>query len=53
MTFIIHDRGKDEQPEYDLTEEQEAELEEAAAELDRGEYVDWDDVREAFLRRHQ
>ena len=52
MTYIIRDKGKDE-PEYDLTEEQEAELEEAIAEIERGDYVDWDDVREAFLRRHQ
>lgn len=43
----------DTEPEYDLTEEQEAELEDRIAEIERGEYVDWDDVREAFLRRHQ
>jgi predicted transcriptional regulator len=51
--YIIRDKGRDDEPQYDLTEEQEAELEEAIAELERGEYVDWDDVREAFLRRHQ
>ena len=54
MTHVIRDRGRaDEAEQYDLTEEQEAELEEAIAELERGEYVDWDDVREEFLRRHQ
>ena len=54
MTYIIRDRGKgDEAEEYDLTEEQEAELEESIAEIERGEYVEWDNVREAFLRRHQ
>lgn len=54
MTHVIRDRGKaDEVEQYDLTEEQEAELEEAIAEIERGEYVDWDDVREGFLRRHQ
>ncbi len=52
MTYIIRDKGRDE-PKYDLTEEQEAELEEAIAELERGEYVDWDEVREAFLNRHK
>jgi hypothetical protein len=48
--YIIHDRGKDE-PEYDLTEEQEAELEEAAAELERGEWVDGDWVQQELRRR--
>ena len=53
MPYEIRDKGDEKPEEYDLTEEQEAELEAAIAELERGEYVDWDDVREAFLRRHQ
>jgi hypothetical protein len=50
VTYIIRDRGKDE-PEYDLTEEQEAELEEAIAELERGEWVDGDWVQQELRRR--
>ena len=41
------------EPEIHLTPEQLAELDEAIAEADRGEYVDWDDIREEWLRRHQ
>lgn len=37
--------------EYDLTEEQEAQLEEAIAEIERGDWVDWDDKEEWRLRR--
>ena len=52
MRSILPDRGKaDEEEQYDLTEEQEAEIEESIAEIERGECVDWDDVREKFLRR--
>ena len=50
MTFIIRDKGRDE-PEYDLTEEQEAELEEAMAEIERGEWVDGDWVQQELRRR--
>jgi len=54
MTNVIRDREEaDDTEQYDLTEEQEAELEDRIAEIERGEYVDWDDVREGFLRRHQ
>ena len=52
MTYIIRDRDKaDDAEPYDITEEQEAELEAAIAEIERGEFVDWDDIRETFLRR--
>ena len=54
MTNVIRDREEaDDTEQYDLTEEQEAELEDRIAEIERGEYVDWDDVREGFLLRHQ
>jgi hypothetical protein len=52
MTFIIRDKGKDEDVHVP-TPEEEAMLEESIAQLERGEYVDWDEVREAFLRRHR
>ncbi|HEY0370427.1 MAG TPA: hypothetical protein VGD79_00390 [Thermoanaerobaculia bacterium] len=42
-----------EEPVYDLTEEEEAELEDRMREIERGEYVDWDDIREERLRRRQ
>ena len=52
MPYEIRDKGRDEKPEeYDLTEEQEAELEEAIAELERGEYVDGDWVQQELRRR--
>jgi predicted transcriptional regulator len=53
VTYIIHDRGKEEREPLDLTEEEEAEIEAGFAEIERGEYVDWDDVREAFLSRNR
>ena len=56
MTFIIRDRGKaeDEVEEvYTPTPEEAADIEAGFAEIERGEYVDWDDVREEFLRRHR
>ena len=37
--------------EYDLTEEEEAELEEAAAEIERGEWIDGDVVQQELRRR--
>jgi len=37
--------------EYDLTEEEEAELEEAMAEIERGEWVDGDVVQQELRRR--
>lgn len=37
--------------EYDLTEEQEAELEERIAEIERGEWVDGDWVQQELRRR--
>ena len=52
MTFIIRDKGRDEDVHVP-TPEAEAEIEAGIAELERGESVDWDEVREAFLRRHQ
>jgi len=51
MTYIIRDRGKDEPEPYDLTEEQEAELEERMAEIERGEWVDGDAVQQELRRR--
>ena len=52
MPYEIRDKGRDEKPEeYDLTEEQEAELEERMAEMDRGEWIDGDWVQEELRRR--
>ena len=52
MRSILPDRGKaDEEEQYDLTEEQEAELEEAIAEIERGEWVDGDWVQQELRRR--
>lgn len=42
-----------EEPQYDLTEEEEAELEDRIAEIRRGEYVDWDDIREERKNRNK
>lgn len=56
MTYIIRDRGKGDEAEQDVyipTPEEEAMLEESIAEIERGEYVDWDEVREEFLRRNR
>ena len=50
MTYIIRDKGRDE-PEYDLTEEQEAELEDRIAEIERGEWIDGDWVQQELRRR--
>ncbi|HYC87612.1 MAG TPA: hypothetical protein VEO54_00245 [Thermoanaerobaculia bacterium] len=50
MPFIIRDKGRDE-PEYDLTEEQEAELEDRIAEIERGEWIDGDWVQQELRRR--
>ncbi|HVG22669.1 MAG TPA: hypothetical protein VND45_00825 [Thermoanaerobaculia bacterium] len=55
MPYIIRDRGTsdEEQDVYVPTAEEEAMLEQSIAEIERGEYVDWDEVREDFLRRHR
>ncbi|MFN8634067.1 MAG: hypothetical protein U0893_09445 [Chloroflexota bacterium] len=45
-------RVLDDETPFHLTPEMEAELEEAAARLDRGEYVTWEEAR-ARLRRLQ
>lgn len=47
MTFEIRDRGRAEEAEevYIPTAEEEADIEAGFAEIERGEYVDWDDVR--------
>ncbi|HEX6083819.1 MAG TPA: hypothetical protein VF266_04795 [Thermoanaerobaculia bacterium] len=50
MTYIIRDKERDE-PEYDLTEEQEAELEDRMAEIERGEWIDGDWVQQELRRR--
>ena len=50
MTYINRDKEKDE-PEYDLTEEQEAELEARIAEMERGEWIDGDWVQQELRRR--
>lgn len=42
---------KTDEPVYDLTEEEEAELEEAVAEIERGEWVDGDWVLQELRRR--
>lgn len=46
-------RKKEPEPveEYDLTEEEEAELEEAMAEIKRGEWIDGDVVQQELRRR--
>lgn len=52
--MIIRDKSKDEE-EVELTAEEEAELDEAVAELERGEYVTAEEslreVREILYRR--
>ncbi|HEX8409219.1 MAG TPA: hypothetical protein VF883_10155 [Thermoanaerobaculia bacterium] len=55
MTHVIRDRGKEDEAEevYIPTAEEEADIEAGFAEIERGEYVDWDDVREEFLRRNR
>jgi hypothetical protein len=52
MTNVRTKEPEHVEDEYDLTEEEEAELEESMAQIERGEYVDWDDIREE-RRRHQ
>lgn len=52
MTHVIRDRGTaDEVEEFDLTEEEEAELEDRKAEIDRGEWIDGDWVQQELRRR--
>ncbi|HUR82091.1 MAG TPA: hypothetical protein VM733_15100 [Thermoanaerobaculia bacterium] len=52
MPSELRDKGRDEKPpEYDLTEEEEAELEERMAEMDRGEWIDGDWVQQELRRR--
>jgi hypothetical protein len=51
VTYIIRDRGKDEREPLDLTEEEEAELEDRKAEIDRGEWIDGDWVQQELRRR--
>ena len=46
-----HPKPHDEDEEYDLTEEQEAELEDRMAEMDRGEWIDGDEVIRELRRR--
>ncbi|HUR82090.1 MAG TPA: hypothetical protein VM733_15095 [Thermoanaerobaculia bacterium] len=54
MPYVIRDKGKDEDEDvYVPTPEEEAMLEESIAQFERGEFVEWDDVREDFLRRHR
>ncbi|MGZ5474373.1 MAG: hypothetical protein ACXW31_17420 [Thermoanaerobaculia bacterium] len=48
MTIVR--KKEPEHEEYDLTEAEEAELEESMAQIERGEYVDWDDLREERCR---
>lgn len=55
MTFQIRDREKADKTEevYIPTADEEADIEAGFAEIERGEYVEWDDVREEFLRRNR
>jgi hypothetical protein len=47
-----HPKPHDDDEEHDLTEEQEAELDESVAQLERGEFIDGDDaIRELKRRR--
>ncbi len=53
MTTVRKKEPQHVDEEFDLTEEEEAELEESMAQIERGEYVDWDDIREERRRRRQ
>ncbi|HEV7238556.1 MAG TPA: hypothetical protein VGQ36_04885 [Thermoanaerobaculia bacterium] len=44
-------KKQDEEEEHDLTEEQEAELEERMAEIEHGDWVDGDVVQQELRRR--
>lgn len=46
-------RKQEDEDVYVPTPEEEAMLEESIAQIERGEYVDWDDIREERLRRHK
>ena len=51
MTIVREQEPERVDDEYDLTEEDEAELEEAVAEIERGEWVDGDWVQQELRRR--
>ena len=51
MTTLRKKEPEPVEPEYDLTEEEEAELEEAMAEIERGEWIDGDEVQRELRRR--
>ncbi len=51
MTIVRKKEPEHVEDEYDLTEEQEAELEEAVAEIERGECIDGDWVQQELRRR--
>ncbi len=51
MTSVRKKEPEHVHEEYDLTEAEEAELDESMAQIERGEYVDWDDLREERRRR--
>lgn len=55
MTIVRHtddvDLSVPADQEYDLTEEQEAFIEESIAEIERGEYVDGDEIIAELRRR--
>jgi predicted transcriptional regulator len=51
MTTVRTKEPEHVEEEHDLTEEQEAELEEAMAEIERGEWIDGDEVQRELRRR--
>ena len=51
MTIVRTKEPEHVEDEYDLTEEQEAELEEAMAKIERGEWIDGDEVQRELRRR--
>lgn len=51
MTIVRKKEPEPVEDEYDLTEEEEAELEDRLAEIKRGEWIDGDDVQRELRRR--
>lgn len=51
MTIVREKESEHVEDEYDLTEEEEAELEDRIAEIKRGEWIDGDEVQRELRRR--
>lgn len=51
MTMVREKEPEHVADEYDLTEEEEAELEDRIAEIKRGEWIDGDEVQRELRRR--